>query len=78
MSPESELQDVSLLGILEMDKGLITCLQLAGFIANPNPQVRFLAIESLAALSLEKPALFKKDSLTPIKHCKFLVRDDPV
>ncbi|KAK0746621.1 hypothetical protein B0T18DRAFT_348337 [Schizothecium vesticola] len=50
---------------------------LAGFIANPNPQVRFLAIESLAALSLEKPALFKKDSLTPIKHCKFLVRDDP-
>lgn len=78
MSSESELEDVSLLRFLRCKLGLITCWQLVGFIANPNPQIRFLAIENLAPLSLEKPALFKKDSLTPIKHCKFLVRDDPV
>jgi hypothetical protein len=49
-----------------------------GFIANPNPQIRKLAIENLVPYSTEQPDIFKADQLTPIKNLKILIRDHPV
>ncbi|KAK3379923.1 putative cytoplasm protein [Lasiosphaeria ovina] len=52
--------------------------ELVGFIAHPNPQLRKIAIENLVAYSTKEPSIFKTDQLLPVKHLKFLVRDDPV
>lgn len=49
-----------------------------GFIAHPNPQIRQVAIENLVPYSATQPAIFKTDELLPIKHLKFLIRDQPV
>ncbi|KAK5660349.1 hypothetical protein OQA88_12890 [Cercophora sp. LCS_1] len=51
--------------------------ELVGFIAHPNPQIRQIAAENLVPYSTAQPAIFKTDSLTPIKHLKFLIRDQP-
>ncbi|KAK0636952.1 hypothetical protein B0T17DRAFT_587954 [Bombardia bombarda] len=51
--------------------------ELVGFIAHPTPQIRLVAIENLVSYSTEQPAIFKTDELLPVKHLKFLVRDDP-
>ncbi|KAK0715779.1 hypothetical protein B0H67DRAFT_581600 [Lasiosphaeris hirsuta] len=51
--------------------------ELVGFIAHPNPNVRQLAIENLVPYSTEQPSIFKTEKLLPVKHLKFLVRDDP-
>ena len=57
---------------------LTTCRQLVGFIAHPNPQIRQVAIENLVPYSTSQPSIFKTEDLLPVKHLKFLVRDDPV
>lgn len=49
-----------------------------GFIANPNPQIRKLALENLVPYSTEEPSIFKADQFTPIKNLKLLVKDHPV
>jgi hypothetical protein len=54
---------------------MLTCTQLVGFIAHPNPQIRAVAIENLVPYSLSEPAIFKAEELKPVKHLKFLVRD---
>ncbi|KAF9881838.1 DNA-binding protein hgh1 [Colletotrichum karsti] len=51
--------------------------QLVGFIAHQNPQIRKLAVENLVGYSQAQPAIFKTESLTPVKHLKFLVKDHP-
>ncbi|KAK2066982.1 hypothetical protein P8C59_000756 [Phyllachora maydis] len=51
--------------------------ELVGFIAHPNPQIRQVAIENLVPYSATQPAIFKTDELLPIKHLKFLIRDQP-
>ncbi|KAB5572092.1 hypothetical protein GE09DRAFT_1170402 [Coniochaeta sp. 2T2.1] len=51
--------------------------ELVSFIANPNPQVRQLAVQNLVPFSLEQPQIFKTEELKPIKHLKLLVRDHP-
>ncbi|KAK3323464.1 putative cytoplasm protein [Cercophora scortea] len=51
--------------------------ELVGFIAHPNQQVRKTAIEHLVHFSTEQPSIFKTEKLLPIKHLKFLVRDEP-
>ncbi|WYZ45288.1 hypothetical protein EsH8_VIII_000604 [Colletotrichum jinshuiense] len=51
--------------------------ELVGFIAHPNPQLRKVAIENLVGYSQAQPSIFKSESLTPVKHLKFLVRDHP-
>ncbi|KAL2257113.1 hypothetical protein VTK26DRAFT_643 [Humicola hyalothermophila] len=51
--------------------------ELVGFIANPNPQIRKLAIENLEQYSTSQPSIFKAQDLTPVKHLKFLIRDHP-
>ncbi|KAK3318519.1 hypothetical protein B0H66DRAFT_241397 [Apodospora peruviana] len=51
--------------------------ELVGFIAHPSPQIRQVAIENLVPFSLSQPSIFKTESLKPIKHLKFLVRDIP-
>ncbi|KAK3936389.1 protein HGH1 [Diplogelasinospora grovesii] len=51
--------------------------ELVGFIANPNPQIRLVAIENLVPYSSAQPSIFKTNQLTPVKHLKFLVRDHP-
>lgn len=53
-------------------------MQLVGFIAHPTPQIRKLAIENLEPYSTSEPSIFKTDELLPVKHLKFLIRDDPV
>lgn len=55
----------------------LTPHQLVGFIAHPNPQIRQIAAENLVPYSTAQPSIFKTDSLTPIKHLKFLIRDQP-
>lgn len=57
---------------------LILPLQLVGFIASPNAQIRALAIENLVPYSTADPAIFKCDLLAPIRNLKLLVRDHPV
>jgi hypothetical protein len=52
--------------------------QLVGFIAHPNPQIRQLAIENLVPYSIGQPSIFKAEELKPVKHLKFLIRDQPV
>jgi hypothetical protein len=49
--------------------------ELVGFIANPNPQIRQLAIVNLVPYSTAEPAVFKSNDLQPIKNLKVLVRD---
>ncbi|KAK1759340.1 hypothetical protein QBC47DRAFT_371671 [Echria macrotheca] len=51
--------------------------ELVGFLAHPNPQIRLVAIENLVQFSTVQPSIFKKDQLLPIKHLKFLIRDQP-
>ncbi|KAK0735743.1 hypothetical protein B0T21DRAFT_412340 [Apiosordaria backusii] len=51
--------------------------ELVGFIAHPNPQIRLVAIENLVPYSASQPAIFKTENLTPVKHLKFLIRDQP-
>ncbi|KXX73412.1 Protein HGH1 [Madurella mycetomatis] len=51
--------------------------ELVGFIAHPNPQIRMVAIENLVAYSASQPSIFKTQELLPVKHLKFLVRDNP-
>lgn len=49
-----------------------------GFITDPNPQVRVVALEHLVPYSTTEPAIFKTEDLKPIKNLKLLVRDLPV
>ncbi|EGS21458.1 putative cytoplasm protein [Thermochaetoides thermophila DSM 1495] len=51
--------------------------ELVGFIANPKPTIRKVALKNLEPFSTEKPSIFKTQDLTPIKHLKFLIRDHP-
>ncbi|KAK0641602.1 hypothetical protein B0T16DRAFT_461645 [Cercophora newfieldiana] len=51
--------------------------ELVGFIAHPTQQIRQIAIENLIPYATTQPEIFKTEQLTPIKHLKFLVRDDP-
>ncbi|KAH8912575.1 DUF383-domain-containing protein [Coniochaeta sp. PMI_546] len=51
--------------------------ELVGFIANPNPQIRQLAVQNLVPFSLEQSQIFKTEDLKPIKHLKLLIRDHP-
>ncbi|KAH8879194.1 DUF383-domain-containing protein [Thozetella sp. PMI_491] len=51
--------------------------ELVGFIANPNPQIRLLAVENLVGYAISQPAIFKTEDLKPVKHLKLLVRDHP-
>ncbi|KAG5950049.1 hypothetical protein E4U53_005520, partial [Claviceps sorghi] len=50
---------------------------LVGFIAHANPQIRLAATENLVPYSISEPAIFKTESLKPIKHLKLLIRDHP-
>ncbi|KAG5981129.1 hypothetical protein E4U55_003265 [Claviceps digitariae] len=51
--------------------------ELVGFIAHSNPQIRLMATENLVPYSTAQPAIFKTESLKPVKHLKLLVRDHP-
>lgn len=53
-------------------------LQLVGFIAHPNPQIRLAAAENLVPYSTAEPAIFKAEELKPIKNLKLLIKDHPV
>lgn len=62
----------------ETDISFAARLQLVGFIAHPNAQIRVLAIQNLVPYSTAEPAIFKTEELKPVKHLKWLVRDHPV
>lgn len=53
-------------------------LQLVGFIASPNAQIRLLATENLVIYSTSQPDIFKVENLLPVKNLKLLVKDHPV
>lgn len=53
-------------------------LQLVGFIASPNPQIRAVAVENLVGYSTAQPSIFKINQLVPVKNLKVLVQDRPV
>jgi hypothetical protein len=49
-----------------------------GFIAHPNPQIRQVAVENLVPYSTAEPAVFKTESLKPVKNLTILIKDHPV
>ncbi|KAF4126527.1 protein of unknown function (DUF383) [Geosmithia morbida] len=51
--------------------------ELTGFMANPNPQIRKIALENLVPYSTAEPTVFKINNLEPIKHLKNLILDHP-
>ncbi|KAI1799864.1 DUF383-domain-containing protein [Daldinia bambusicola] len=51
--------------------------ELVGFIANPRPEIRGLAIEHLVPYSTSQPGIFKADNHQPVKNLKLLVKDHP-
>ncbi|RDA95082.1 hypothetical protein CP533_2098 [Ophiocordyceps camponoti-saundersi (nom. inval.)] len=52
-------------------------VQLVGFIAHPNPQIRLAATEALVPYSTAEIAVFKADDLKPVRNLALLVRDQP-
>ncbi|KAF7539996.1 hypothetical protein G7Z17_g12286 [Cylindrodendrum hubeiense] len=52
-------------------------VQLVGFIAHPNPQIRQVAVVNCVPYSTTDPALFKAEDLQPVKNLKLLVEDHP-
>ncbi|KAI1465860.1 DUF383-domain-containing protein [Daldinia caldariorum] len=51
--------------------------ELVGFIANPRPEIRGLAMEHLVPYSTSQPSIFKADNLQPVKNLKLLIKDHP-
>ncbi|KKA30344.1 hypothetical protein TD95_002252 [Thielaviopsis punctulata] len=51
--------------------------ELVGFVTNPNPEVRKVAVEHLLPYSLSQPSIFKINNGKPIKGLKLLIRDKP-
>ncbi|KAJ6447084.1 DNA-binding protein hgh1 protein [Purpureocillium lavendulum] len=52
-------------------------VQLVGFIAHANPQIRLAATENLVPYSTSEPEVFKSEGLQPIKNLKLLIKDHP-